>query len=193
VSISTVTASFTKLASGLDVRKFANQLTENPHHWGAQTARIGAGSPHYGSTDIWLRYRDLDEYTARNGNDMSAFCDEHKSVWLAPTDDLDAAIPIVAEVIDLAGGGELGGVLLTRLEPGGKIAPHVDYGWHAEVHEKYYVAIKTPEGSLFCWDDGVIEAQDGDVWWFRNDVSHWVENNSDRERIAMIVCLKRVP
>jgi len=30
----------------------------------------------------------------------------------------------------------------------------------------------------------------GDAWWFDNSVVHWVENNTDSDRIAMIVCIR---
>lgn len=181
---------FRKVGEGIDILPLIAQIEAHPHLWGQQTARLGAGSPHAQSTDIWLRYRDLDAYRAKHGADMSAFCDEHESVWLDPALDLHAAIPIARAI---AGGSDerLGGVLLTRLPSGARIAPHVDGGWHAASHEKFYVAVKVRPGAVFCWRDGEISATDGDVWWFRNDVAHWVVNDSDDERIAMIVCVKK--
>ena len=64
---------------------------------------------------------------------------------------------------------------------------HKGYGW---VYDKFYVPIKNAKGSLFCFDDGVIEAEEGEVYQFDNSVPHWVENNSDEDRISMIVCVR---
>lgn len=178
------------MADGVGVAALRAELAAHPALWGKQTARIGVGSPHALSTDIWVRYRDLDQYRERHGDDMSAFCDEHESVWLDPALDLPSAVAIAR---GLVGGDDalLGGVLLTRLPPRASIGRHVDGGWHAEAHEKFYVAVKAPKGAVFGFETGNIEAEDGDVWWFRNDVPHWVINDSDEDRIAMIVCVKR--
>jgi hypothetical protein len=43
---------------------------------------------------------------------------------------------------------------------------------------------------VFGFEDGIIAPKLGDVYWFRNDNPHWVENNSTRDRIAMIVCIR---
>ncbi|WOF74132.1 aspartyl/asparaginyl beta-hydroxylase domain-containing protein [Parvibaculaceae bacterium PLY_AMNH_Bact1] len=183
--------SFELIATGIQVAELGSEIEANNHLWGEQSARVMPGSPHEGSTDIWVRFRDLDQFIDEHGSDMSAFCDEHESVWLAPALQLPAAKRISDLVLKLVGGSSLGGVLLTKLEPGGRVLPHIDSGWHADVHEKYYVAVKVRPGARFCWEDGQIAASDGDVWRFRNDRLHWVENDSDEERIAMIVCVKR--
>lgn len=180
---------FQLVRQGLDVASLLDQIEAHPELWGQQTARLGVGSPHAQSTDIWVRYRDLDAYRDQHGADMRAFCDEHKSVWLPPSEFLSEAMPIARL---LAGGDErLGGVLLTRLPAGCVIAPHVDAGWHAAAHVKFYVAVKVRAGAVFGFPDGDIKASDGDVWQFRNDVPHWVLNDSAEERISMIVCVKK--
>ena len=74
---------------------------------------------------------------------------------------------------------------------GGEITPHVDGGWHAANYRKYYVAIKNEPGSVFGFECGDIAANAGEVWEFDNSLPHWVNNHSESERIAMIVCIKR--
>ena len=180
---------FNLVRQGVDVVPLLAEIEAHPELWGQQTARLGVGSPHAQSTDIWVRYRDLDAYRDQHGLDMRAFCDEHESVWLEPSAYLPSALLIAREI---AGGDErLGGVLLTRLPAGGVIAPHVDGGWHAAAHEKFYVAVKVRTGAVFGFPDGDLRASDGDVWHFRNDVPHWVVNDSPEDRISMIVCVKK--
>lgn len=179
---------FEKIAAGLDVSAVLDQLAQHPELWGQQAARLGAGSPHAESTDIWLRFRDLEEYKILYGSNMASFCDEHVSVWLPPAELLPAAKEIAEQI---AGERPLGGVLLTRLPPGARIGRHADAGWHAEAHDKFYVALQVRPGMRFCWDTAAIYAVNGDVYSFRNDVPHWVENPTDTVRISMIVCVRR--
>jgi aspartyl/asparaginyl beta-hydroxylase (cupin superfamily) len=87
-------------------------------------------------------------------------------------------------------GERLGGVLITKLPPGGKIETHVDHGWHAEYYDKYFIPIINDQGCVFGFEGGGIYARAGDVYWFNNQSPHWVENHSERERIALIVCIK---
>jgi quercetin dioxygenase-like cupin family protein len=180
-------ASVEQLGFILDVAPLRAQLDAHPELWGQQSARkMGA---HHQMTDIWARYRDPDVYRAQYGDDMSHFCDEHESVWLPPADLLPST-KIFGNWFARWGASDLGGVLLTKLAPGGVIDWHEDSGWHAEVHNKFYVAVKNPKGAVFEWKDRVVKAKDGEVYQFRNDIPHRVVNDSDEERIAMIICLR---
>ncbi len=181
--------SFAQVGAGIDTGAVVAQLAACPQLWGQQRARIRPGSPHEETTDIWLRYRDLGAYKARYGSDMSHFCDEHESIWLEPAHYLPTAVAMSLQVQQQYG-GTLGGVLLTWTPPGKCIRPHIDVGWHAEAHRKYYVALQVRPGAEFCWEDGTIRAEDGEVYWFRNDVLHWVNNDSDEDRLTMVVCLR---
>ena len=146
---------------------------------------------HGGMTDIWVRYRDVEKYRQQHGDDMSFFNHEHESVWLAPYEHLPSIKNIVFELMHTVQGTRLGGVLITKLPPGAKIHPHRDGGWHAGYYEKYYVAVKNAPGAVFCWEGEEIKAVTGDCYRFRNDTLHWVNNDSNEERIAMIICIRR--
>jgi hypothetical protein len=135
--------------------------------------------------DIWLRYGDISAMI--ESGDYSKIAEEHESIWLK---DLPHSKKICADVMKIVGGDRLGGVLITKLPAGGRINPHTDSGWHAEYYDKYYVPIKNAKGSVFGFVDGDIEADVGEVWKFDNSITHWVTNNSDSERIAMIICIK---
>lgn len=179
---------FRLIRSGVDVSKVVSQLAAHPELWGQQKARLLPGSPHADTVDIWVRFRDVEVYRAEHGSDMSHFVDEHESIWLPPAEVLPAAVKIAKGI---AYDRPLGGVLITKTMPGGRIKPHTDRGWHAEQHDKFYVALQNDPGCVFGWESGSLIADAGDVWEFRNDISHWVENNSSRDRLSMIVCLRR--
>jgi len=138
---------------------------------------------HRDMKDIWVRYNHVSNLGER-------FNDVHDSVWYPIIEKIPEVLPIVFNLMAFVSGERLGGVLITKLPPKGKIARHIDEGWHAGYYEKFYVPIQNEKGSKFCWDDLEIEPKAGEVWQFDNSVPHWVENNSDADRIAMIVCIK---
>lgn len=176
--------SFFKLPFSVDVSELKASLERNIDLFDEHPERRTAyATPHNGMTDIWVRYNSHD----RKG---CTFNDEHVPIWYPCIRRIPEVLPVVGSVFSGVLGEMLGGVLITKLPPGGRIEKHVDGGWHAEYYDKFYVPIKNAKGSLFCFDDGVIEAEEGEVYQFDNSVPHWVENNSDEDRISMIVCVR---
>jgi len=154
--------------------------------WGEYPQRASGNSPHKEMTDIWARYKNPKECI--ESGDWSSFGLEHESEWLK---DIPYIKDICNAIMQKTEGERLGGVLITKLPPGKEIEAHVDQGWHAEYYDKYFVSIKNGEGASFCFDGIEITPTEGEVYAFRNDVTHWVKNNSESDRIAMIVCIKQ--
>jgi len=177
---------FNKIASGLNIKPALNELYENYHLFGENNARKDAGPVHAEMDDIWFRYGDTSEM-AKTG-DYSKIADEHDSIWLQG---LPECRKLCFDVMAMVDGERLGGILITKLPIGGKIQPHTDAGWHAEYYDKYYIPIQNADGAIFGFECGNIEPNEGDVWAFDNSYLHWVENNSNEERIAMIICIKQ--
>ena len=177
---------FNKIHSGLNVSLARKELDNNACLFGEFNARKNASPVHAQMDDIWLRYGDISEMTKTG--DYSKVSDEHDSIWLK---DLPECKKICFDVMKMVDGERLGGVLITRLPVGGEILPHTDHGWHAAYYDKYYVPLENGKGSVLGFDEGVIDPDLGDVWAFDNSFNHWVKNNSDKERIAMVVCIKQ--
>ena len=85
-------------------------------------------------------------------------------------------------------------VLITRIPPGSGIDPHIDKSWHVEYTEKFYLTLKGAPGAAFYCDDGTweesIEPRPGDLYLFDNRKRHWVENQSDQDRVTLIMCIR---
>lgn len=174
-----------KLIEGLrfDVSELAAELDAKPQLWDAITLRTAApGSPHRELSDIWVRYVGPEE----------ALLNEPRPLrWLPPAIALPAVRPIVDSLMQSMQAVELGGVLITRIPPGGTCHPHVDGGWHAKAFEKFAVQIRSAPGQAFCFDGESVSAAPGEVYWFDNAHKHWVVNPTEHERITLIVCLRR--
>ena len=177
---------YNKIHSDLDISLARKEIENNADLFGEFNARKDASPVMAQMDDIWLRYGDIVEVTKTG--DYSKIANEHDSIWLK---DLPECKKICFEVMKLVNGERLGGVLITRLPVGAEILTHTDAGWHADYYDKYYVPLENEKGSVFGFDEGDIEPDLGDVWAFDNSYNHWVKNNSNKERIAMIVCIKQ--
>jgi hypothetical protein len=180
---------FRLIADNFNIAPLRERLQKNPELFGLYDFRGTAyDSPHTKMRDIWVRYNDVLPFLEKG--DMAGFADEHEPVWYPVATQMPEVFPIVTELMERVQAKRLGGVLITKVPPGGGIDPHVDRGWHAEYYDKYYVPILNSPGATFNFPDGAIAPNDGEVYWFRNDVPHWVINDSQTDRIAMIVCIE---
>jgi len=177
-----------KIDLEVDVLSLQEKLINNPNFFGLISDRIDTNidSPHRESSDIWVRYGDIFKYG------KNVLIDEHDSVWYPIIDSLPEVLPIAFELMAKVHGERLGGILITKIEAGKKIYPHIDtIGWHPNYYEKFYIPILNKSGAIFGFEkDGDIQATEGEVYWFRNDIPHWVNNDSESDRIAMVICIK---
>jgi len=164
------------------------QLKRHPQLWDQFTERSEAyGSPHTGVSDIWVRYRDRSEF---NGSWADFANEPHDCVWYEAAECLPAVKDICFELMATVRGERLGGVLITRVPPGGEVQPHIDSGYNAKTYDKFAVLLESAPGQAMLYKDGHMAGPPGSVFWFRNDVEHWVRNDSDADRITLIVCIQ---
>lgn len=170
------------LTSGLNVTPIYWALQEHPELWNQHTTRTAdPESPHHGLDDIWARFGDPER--AKDGA-------AHDSFWY-PAADVIGIKPLCHDLMHMVQGVELGGVLITRIPPGASCKPHTDPGWHARRYDKFAVQITSAPGQRFCFDGESLETKPGDVFWFDNQYTHWVTNETPYERVTMIVCIRR--
>lgn len=173
-----------------DVGPLVRQLDAHPEAWNRHTLRTQgyAATPHKAISDIWVRFRDWAEFDG----DAAKFSNtEHTSVWYPVVQELPAAWSLARRVLHRVRGSRLGGVLITRIPPGGEVLPHADQGWHAQFYEKFAVQVKGNKDQAFCFDGCELRPEAGDLYTFDNSRVHWVKNESPTERITLIVCIKR--
>jgi hypothetical protein len=175
---------FLQIAQGVNILPLMLSLQRQPELWGQKAMRKELeNGAHSAMDDIWLRYNKTQDSLA----EMSK---EHDSSWYPAFYNLPESRSIIFNLMAAVEGERLGGVLITRIPPGGKIQPHKDDGWHVRYYDKFYVSIKNNPGSRFFCEDEVICPKSGDVYWFDNTREHWVENHGDDDRITMIVCIR---
>jgi hypothetical protein len=145
------------------------------------------GSPHREVSDIWVRYNPIENYDG----DMRTFNNEHTSEWYPV--DLPETRALALRIGKDLKALSIGAVLVTKIPPGKQVYPHVDQGWHARHYEKFALQVKGNDKQAFHFQDEDLVTHDGDLFWFDNAYPHWVTNDSDQERITLIVCVRRMP
>jgi hypothetical protein len=168
------------LSSGVNVAPMLWALHEHPELWDENRARTrDAGSPHHELHDIWARY-------AAPGVDASK---PHEAVWY-PCANLLPVRELVYPLMSVLHGDQLGGVLITKIPPGKSCKPHSDPGWHARHYQKFALQIQSHPKQAFHFESQSLVTKPGDLFWFDNQYTHWVTNDSDQDRITMIVCIR---
>jgi hypothetical protein len=169
-----------------DVSALQAQLVDAP--WNAIRHRTEhPQSPHREVSDIWVRYNPIENYHG----DMSAFNAEHEPEWYPVSRQLTEAERIAQAISVQFQALSLGAVLITKIPAGGQVYPHVDQGWHARTFEKFAVQVRGNDRQAFHFENEDLVTHDGDLFWFDNAYPHWVTNDSDEDRITLIVCLRR--
>lgn len=173
-----------------DPAPLLGELADHPEAWNTITHRIShPQSPHRKVSDIWVRYNALDNFKG----DMQVFNGPHESVWYPVAEQLPTVKVLSSDLMVSVGGESLGGILITRIPSHAQVYPHVDQGWHAGHYQKYGLQLKGNERQAFCFNDGELSALPGEAYFFDNHIPHWVRNDSDEERITLIVTLRREP
>lgn len=164
--------------SAFNVRPLKAELDAHPLLWDLRRARTEhPRSPHRETSDIWVRFPPLPLKS------VASPC-----VWYPEASALPSAREI-AEAISAEYRLPLEGVLITRIPAHKCVYPHIDTGWHAECTEKFAVCVRGGLDQRFCFEDAELATEDGALFWFDNSRKHWVVNDSDGERITLIVCL----
>jgi hypothetical protein len=179
-----------KIAQGVDVVPLLLALQQQPGLWNRNTVRRDRkGSPHAEMSDIWLRYND--ETPFRESGDYSGFANSHESVFYPAWYTLPQVRPIVMGLMARVEGVRLGGVMITKIPPGGAILPHADKGWHAEYYNtKLYVVLQSNPYCVNKVENDNVAMAPGEVWHFDNLKEHAVVNNGADDRITLIICVR---
>lgn len=175
---------FTKIFEQLDVVPLLAALATKPHLWNANPLRTTfPGSPHADCDDIWLWFNEI----PTDPNDVvDDILTNPYPAWF----ELPQAHGLVFDLMRRVGGVQLGRVLITRLPPGKSIPEHADSGAPATFYQRFQIALQSRPGCLFSVGEEVIQFAMGECWWIDNEQPHSVLNNSDDDRLAMVVDIR---
>jgi len=180
-----------KIAAGIDTAPLLLAIARQPKLWNRHDYRKEGyeNSPHKGSSDIWLRYND--EKPFKEKGDWSGFHGPHDPVFYPEWYALPQARPIVFGMMARVEGTRLGGILITRVPPGGRILPHTDDGWHVHHYNtKLYVVLQGNPHCINRVEDEQVAMAPGEAWYFDNTKEHEVVNDGPDDRISLIISVR---
>jgi len=168
------------LPQTLDCTELHWLLLSNPNIWNDIPLRTqDPSSPHYGISDIWVRY----------ALDWSVAQVPHTSDWYPIIDHYPLIKTYCFALQRLMRKRYLGGILITKIPAGVECRGHIDTGWHAAHYEKYALQITSAPGQYFWVESTKLETQPNQIYTFDNSKLHGVKNNTDYDRITLIVCM----
>lgn len=181
---------FMKVTEGINVEPLNFLLKRNPQLWNQRTLRKEmADSPHLGMSDIWVRYND--DAAFKKSGDYTKLHDLHYPIWYPCVNELHVIKPMALALMAKMNATHLGGILITRIAPGGRVEPHIDKNWHADFYNcKLYIPLQTNPNCINRCEDEIVSMRTGDCWYFNNAVEHEVQNHGDDDRITLIICMR---
>lgn len=169
---------FQRLNENIPVTAPLNAIMRHPELWNQDNIRTTVpGTPHTDVSDILLRWgqNDLDSLLCFDRPTMAELFG-FKQI----------ALGIMASLY----GSMLGKVIVTKLPPGGRIAPHHDGGGYARFYTRTHLVLQSLPGNLFICGDETVQMRTGELWWFDTQQEHQCINNSNDDRIHLIVDLR---
>lgn len=187
---------FLRIAEGMNVKPLLNALYRKPELWKADDFLRKFPQGPFGDTDtIYLRFQDHvqvanDEELELYKQNKLAGHDLHECPWRPEVNELPEARAHIMGLMTALGATRLGRCMINRLKPGGRIYPHADTEWHASYWDRYHLVLQSHAGNTFRCEDETIWMREGEIWWFQNALEHEVINNSDTDRIHIVMDLR---
>jgi hypothetical protein len=180
---------FRLIAQGVSVDGVNAELDAHAEWWSENAYRTAStDSPHHGVPDIWLRFRRKEELIS-----PTSFREPHLPVFWPAWRMLPSLHPIVRNLSHVVDSVALGGILLTRIEPGESVAEHVDTGWHALYYDtKVYICLAGNPFSINWVEDEAFSPREGDCFSFSNQKRHRVTNDGPTTRVTAIICFRSI-
>ncbi|WP_347467517.1 aspartyl/asparaginyl beta-hydroxylase domain-containing protein [Burkholderia stagnalis] len=183
---------FLKIAEGVDVMPLLLAIQRRPDLWKEDTYLRDYPQGPFGEIEtIMLRFPVKGVYeTQEEVRNHLLTHDPHESIDYPPYRVLHEARPLVMSLMARVAGERLGRVMVNKIAPGGHIFPHADTKEHAEYYSRFHIVIKSRPGNVFRCESEQVHMQPGEVWWFNNALEHEVTNNSDDDRIHVVVDIR---
>ncbi len=170
----------------MDVAPITEALESNADLWNVNPDRM-IGFNMVGETqfdDIWIHMPP--SVAAMDRADVMADYARlsHGTMWHPAYYKLPVK-PILMELFSLVDGEAFGRVFISRMKPGATIFEHRDVD--LEAFTRFHVALHNKSGAVFKCGGEEAEPAVGDFFWFDNSELHSVENNSNEDRLTMVV------
>lgn len=185
---------FTKIAENMDFSVIINEVNNNLDLFDRNDFRQKfKGSPFKNTSFIPCRMSyDLDYEPTEEELIEHLKTKGITNIYASDTEEYALLPKVYSAVMDLAAlvkAEQIGRVLVTRLNPGGHIKPHKDFGAYHDYYDRFHIVLDG-KGCHFRSGEQIVKMMPGEVWWFYNNDEHEVWNDSDVARIHIVIDFK---
>ena len=170
---------FALMKAGVDVGPMLEEIDGQPQLWDADTRRQTNVQVQRETSNIPLRgvLKPIPEGINQNNwhpNCRTPYADRCPRIysWVEQ---------FVKEL-----GGDVSRISVVRLNPHGRVYPHIDEGDYYKVRDRYHLVLRSPGGSEMNSGGEEVVFRDGELWWFNNKAVHDAFNPSAEGRIHVI-------
>lgn len=159
------------------IEDIKNHIKDYSNEWLLNTSR----------QDNYYVHKDTTSYFVYNAN-LQWKSGENFIVKKIATDEtlLELLEPIIKD-LEITHNGIRGNVLLIKLKAQEDIAIHHDSGDYLMLSRRNHIPIVTSDNVYFGVGDEKINMKAGECWEINNSRLHFVENNSDIDRVHLLI------
>ena len=175
---------FKLIQEGIDTRPYLDEIEANAELWSMDTSR----------QEKIVTQRETRTITLRSHASQASIDSRVRRArpvgYRGQPSEMSARLPLISAYVDglvRSMDGTMGRAVMTNLRPHGTIHPHTDDGLYWLLRDRYHLVLKSVAGSHFKAGDEEVRMQAGELWWFDPTVPHEAFNDSDEERIHVIV------
>lgn len=168
---------FALIKTGIDVSDL-RALLNKTDLWGTGDLRTDTTEPQH----IFLR---VNKNVKKNTPAEAVEFYETSVFWQLPE-----VHPFIFNTFSLMYGTRLGGCLIAKMPPHSSIPEHSDIGPCAYYYDlRLHIVLQAINVDFHCGSE-TVQMNTGDMWWFDLNQPHSLVNNSDIERIHLIMDIK---
>lgn len=145
--------------------------------WFINTSRQEKYATHKNTNSYFLYETNLE------WNNTQEFLSECKS----DNEELLNLVEPIIKTLEKIHDGVRGNVLIINLKAGTNIAEHRDNGYYLDRARRHHIPIITSDQTWFSVDSEKINMLEGECWEINNTRLHAVENNSNIDRIHLLI------
>jgi hypothetical protein len=159
-----------------NIKRLVSELTEED--WLENTTRQKYFKTVHASTNTYFLADCSLDWEIKDG---------YETQLIRPESEMWAAVYPIVKLLEDYHDGKVGRVIIPKLFAGTKIPSHKDSGEYLEIVRRHHIAIITNDDIFFSVGDETINMREGEIWEINNNLNHAVDNNSDIDRVHVII------
>lgn len=166
-----------KYHKNYDVQAIKNEILKLEKEWFKDTSRQELFAVHKETVTVFLTDYSL-EWQLHDG---------YAGTIREPDSVLYKLVEPIIKDLEKIHNGRVGRVIFPKLKAGKQIYGHIDGGDYLDVSRRHHIPIITNNKVFFAIDKGLLNMHEGECWEINNMRYHEVINDSEEDRIHLLI------